>query len=304
MPKKIKIFQVDAFTNQLFTGNPAGVVLGAEVLSDEEMLAIARELNNGDTAFVLPAEGPDHDLRVRFFTPRTESAFVGHSTIAIHYVLSRDNDNHRRLRQKTRAGIVDVDIRGAGLERRVAIRQPAPPLGRELNKREQLAVLDALALSSSDLDPRCEMRVVGGAAGGARTRLLVGVRSAAQLKQLKPDMARLNTLSAQLGTSGHFVFTLDGQVDDCLTLSRMFCPAIGIPEDPVSGNAHGLLGAYLLHLGLLERQGDRAAFTGAQGQFMNRPGRVDVELEFDGGSLDAVWIIGSAAMVFETDVNL
>lgn len=53
MPKSIKVFQVDAFTQTLFTGNPAGVVLGAEVLSDDEMLAIARELNNGDTAFVL-----------------------------------------------------------------------------------------------------------------------------------------------------------------------------------------------------------------------------------------------------------
>ena len=90
MSRTVQVFQVDAFTRQLFTGNPAGVVLGAEVLSDEEMLAIARELNNGDTAFVLPPEADDHDLRVRFFTPRTESAFVGHATIATHYVLSRD----------------------------------------------------------------------------------------------------------------------------------------------------------------------------------------------------------------------
>jgi len=265
------------------------------------MLAIARELNNGDTAFVLPPEGDDHDLRVRFFTPRTESAFVGHATIATHYVLSRDPAPHPgRARQKQKAGRVDVEIRGAGADRRIAVRQPAPPLGRELNERERLAVLDALALSSADLDPRCEMRIVG----GAGNRLLIGVRGSQQLKQMKPDFGRLTTLSAQLGASGHFVFTTESGQPDCLTLSRMFCPAIGIPEDPVSGNAHGLLGAYLLHHGLLERNGDKVEFSGAQGQFQNRPGRVDVELEFEDGRLAGVWIVGSAAMVFETTITL
>lgn len=300
MPRSIKIFQVDAFTQTLFTGNPAGVVLGAEALSDEEMLAIARELNNGDTAFVLPPEGSDHDMRVRFFTPRTESSFVGHATIATQYVLSEVEGAPRRLRQRQKAGLVDVEIRGSGADRRIAVRQPAPVLGRELNERERLAVLDALALSSADLDPRCEMRIVG----SAGNRLLIGVRSVKQLRQLKPDFNRLTTLSAQLGASGHFVFTMESGIEGCLTQSRMFCPAIGVPEDPVSGNAHGLLGAYLLHHGLLQREGNQAKFAGAQGQFMNRPGQVDVELEFDDGNLVGVWIIGSAAMVFETTITL
>ncbi|MFN5011622.1 MAG: PhzF family phenazine biosynthesis isomerase [Gammaproteobacteria bacterium] len=300
MSRSIQVFQVDAFTDRLFTGNPAGVVLGAESLSDEEMLAIARELNNGDTAFVLPADGADHDLRVRFFTPRTESGFVGHATVATHFVLSRLPGAPRRLRQRQKAGLVDVEVRGEGAARRIAVRQSAPPLGRELAERERLAVLDALALSSNDLDPRCEMRIVG----GAGNRLLIGVRGPQQLKAMKPDFTRLSTLSAQLGASGHFVFTLDPQIEGCLVQSRMFCPAMGIPEDPVSGNAHGLLGAYLLHHGLLPRDGDRAVFSGAQGHFVHRPGRVDVELEFEGGALAGVWIIGSAAMVFETAISL
>jgi PhzF family phenazine biosynthesis protein len=300
MTKTVQLCRVDAFTQQLFTGNPASVVLGAEQLSDEEMIAIARELNNGDTAFVLPPEGNDHDMRVRFFTPRTESAFVGHATIATQYVLSEAAGSPRKLRQRQKAGLVDIEIRGEGPGRRIAVRQPAPTLGRELNDRERLAVLDALALSSADLDPRCEMRIVS----SAGNRLLIGVRGTKQLKQLKPDFNRLTTLSAQLGASGHFVFTTDSSVEGCLTQSRMFCPAIGIPEDPVSGNAHGLLGAYLLHHGLLERDGDQACFSGAQGQFQHRPGRVDVELEFDGGALAGVWIIGSATMVFETTIAL
>jgi PhzF family phenazine biosynthesis protein len=300
MSRRIRIFQVDAFTTDRFTGNPAGVVLEADSLSDAEMLAIARELNNADTAFVLKPDGADHDLRVRFFTPRTEAGFVGHATVATHFVLSRDGlvhpTAHGRVRQRQKSGLVDIEVRGEGAARRIAVRQSAPPLGRQLNDRERLAVLDALALSTGDIDTRCPLRIVG----GAGTRLLIGVRGSDQLKQLKPDFSRLTTLSAQLGAAGFFVFTLSHGFANCLTESRMFCPALGIPEDPVSGNAHGLLGAYLAEQGLLPHTGATATFTGAQGHHLHRAGRVDVELEFSAGKLDGVWIVGQAVEIFET----
>jgi len=307
MSRRIRIFQVDAFTADRFTGNPAGVVLDADSLTDAEMLAIARELNNADTAFVLKPDGPDHDLRVRFFTPRTEASFVGHATVATHFVLSREGapavhaqGAGGRLRQRQKSGLVDVEVRGSGDARRIAVRQPAPPLGRQLNDRERLAVLDALALSTGDIDTRCPLRIVG----GAGTRLIIGVRSTEHLKQLKPDYSRLTTLSAQLGAAGFFVFTLSHPFSGCLTESRMFCPALGIPEDPVSGNAHGLLGAYLVDHGLLQHGGTTAKFTGAQGHHLHRAGRVDVELEFSEGKLDGVWIVGQAASIFETEMEM
>jgi PhzF family phenazine biosynthesis protein len=300
MTRKLQVHQVDAFTRNRFTGNPAGVVLTADSLADAEMLAIARELNNADSAFILAPDGPDHDLRVRFFTPRTETGFVGHATVAAHYVLSRDGTAKGRVRQKSRAGIVEVDVRGSGDERRIAIRQPAPPVGRELNDRERLAVLDALALATDDVDTRCPLRIVG----SGSTRLLIAVRSSDALKQLKPDFGRLTTLSAQLGASGFFVFTLAPQVPGCMMESRMFCPALGIPEDPVSGNAHGLLGAYLAKYGLVEPREGRAWFAGAQGHFVNRPGRVEIELEFAADAVAAVWIVGQAVSIFETVIEL
>lgn len=299
MSRSLAVFQVDAFTRQRFTGNPAGVVLGADALSDEEMLAIARELNNADTAFVSAPDSADHALRVRFFTPRTEAAFVAHATVAAHYVMSR-RPGPRRLRQKQKAGIVEVEVRGEGDARRIAIHQSPPPIGRELSSRERLAVLDALALSSGDLDGRCPLLVCG----SASTRLMVGVRGAEQLRQLKPDAARLTTLSAQLGAAGYFVFTLAPQVPDVLTEARMFCPAIGIPEDPVSGNAYGMLGAYLAARGLVERSGDHAQFSGAQGHYLNRPGRVDVELDYENGTVASLRVVGDAVLVFETSLSL
>jgi PhzF family phenazine biosynthesis protein len=303
MSRRIRIFQVDAFTTDRFTGNPAGVVLDADALTDAEMLAIARELNNADTAFVLKPDAADHELRVRFFTPRTEASFVGHATVATHFVLSRDGapalHGRGRVRQRQKSGLVDVEVRGSGAGRRIAVRQPAPPLGRQLNDRERLAVLDALALSTGDIDTRCPLRIVG----GAGTRLMIGVRSTEQLRQLKPDYLRLTTLSAQLGAAGFFVFTLAHALPGCLTESRMFCPALGIPEDPVSGNAHGLLGAYLAEQGLLAHADATAKFTGGQGHHMHRAGRVDVELEFSAGKLDGVWIVGQAVEIFETEMS-
>jgi PhzF family phenazine biosynthesis protein len=300
MTRKIQVHQVDAFTRERFTGNPAGVVLNADGLTEAQMLAIARELNNADTAFILSPESDDHNLRARFFTPRTEAGFVGHATVAAHYVLSRRNEAPRNLRQKSKAGTVDIEIRGTDDERSIAIRQSTPPLGRELNDRERLAVLDALALATDDLDNRCPLRIVG----SSSTRLMICVRTQDALRHLKPDMARLTTLSAQIGASGYFVFTLRHGSTEHLTESRMFCPALGISEDPVSGNAHGLLGVYLAHYGIIQRGDKRTVFRGVQGHAVHRPGRVDVELEFKDGSVEGVWIIGQAVSIFETEITL
>ncbi|HXI68249.1 MAG TPA: PhzF family phenazine biosynthesis isomerase [Steroidobacteraceae bacterium] len=299
MTRKVQVHQVDAFTREPFTGNPTGVVLNADALSEAQMLAIARELNNAETAFILAPDADDHTVRARFFTPRSEAGFVGHATIAAQYVLSRRHDAPRWQRQKSKAGIVDIEVRGSNEERRIAIRRSPPPIGRELNDRERLAVLDALALASESLDTRIPPRIVG----AAGTRLLIGVRGPEPLKQLKPDLARLTTLSAQIGAGGYFVFTLVSNASDHLTEARMFCPALGIAEDPVSGNAHGLLGAYLAWLGLLARNGERARFSGVQGSSLHRPGRVEVELEFAGGELSGVWISGQAVSIFQTEIE-
>jgi PhzF family phenazine biosynthesis protein len=300
MARKIQVHQVDAFTREPFTGNPTGVVLNADVLGEAQMLAIARELNNAETAFVLSPDGDDHSVRARFFTPRSEAGFVGHATVAAQYVLSRRHDAPRWQRQKSKAGIVDIEVRGTGPERRIAIRRSPPTLGRELNDRERLAVLDALALASDNLDPRLPLRIVG----ATGTRLLIGVRGPDPLKHLKPDLQRLTTLSAQIGAAGYFVFALTPDSADHLTESRMFCPALGIAEDPVSGNAHGLLGAYLAHLGILQRNAERAHFSGIQGHSLHRPGRVEVELEYRDGNLAGVWISGQAVSIFETEIEL
>lgn len=294
MSRSVRVFQVDAFTSERFCGNPAGVVLDADGLSDSAMQSLARELNNGDTIFLLSPDGPDHDVRARFFTPRREAAFVGHATLAAHAVLAQLG-LPPRPRQKQSSGIVTVRTQ-PGVPARIAISQPPPPLGRTLTDAELGAILAALSLEPAELDRSCPAMLAG-----PGTRVLLGVASPQSLQRLHPDFGQLTALSAQIGAAGFFLFTLLGSTSERSTEARMFCPAIGIPEDPVSGNAHAMLGVYLLHHGLIMPAA--AGFEGDQGRHMGRPGRVQVWFERDGTGLRSVAICGDATIVFATRLD-
>ena len=302
MSESVHVFQVDAFTTERFSGNPAGVVLDADNLSDTQMQLIARELNNGDTAFLLKPDAPDHDLRVRFFTPRAEAGFVGHATVAAHAVLAQLG--HRPLpRQKQRSGIVQVSVQRTARGERteaanIAIAQPPPRLQSAPPAAALAEALTALGISSAELDQRLPPII----AGDASTRLLLAVNNAATLSRLAPDLSLLAALSTTVGALGYFLYTLNPALPNCHTEARMYCPALGIPEDPVSGNAHGMLGAYLWRQGLLPAGGTH--FVGAQGHFMGRAGSVRIDAQQASGTLTGVTISGHAVVVFETTISL
>jgi PhzF family phenazine biosynthesis protein len=304
MSHSVRVFQVDAFTSQRFCGNPAGVVLDADPLSTEQMQAIARELNNGDTAFVLQPDAEDHDLRVRFFTPRREAAFVGHATLAVHAVRA-SLKLQAGSRQKQSGGIIEVDTVGGVSPARIAFHQQPPRLRRQLESSELALLLEALSLTPAELDRRCPAMIVG----EHSTRVLLGLERGETLAHLRPDLARLTALSSALGAPGFFLFSLAPALADVYSEARMFCPAIGIPEDPVSGNAHALLGAYLMHHTLIDTPrvensaGDTIEFTGAQGHHLGRPGRVGIALNLRQQELESITIVGEAVIVFATTLE-
>jgi PhzF family phenazine biosynthesis protein len=295
------VFRVDAFTRRRFSGNPAVVVLEADDLTSSDMQALACDLHRGDTAFVLQPDGAGHDLKLRFFTATRELPFVGHATVAAHFALGLNGTPRpARTRQLTGAGIIDVEVRGQGAERTIAMTMAPPTLGNTLNESDKASVLDALGLSSADLDPLCPLQVA--LKGG--TRLMIGLQSAQQLDGLRPDLGVLRRLSAHLGSDGYFVFARHGVKDGCLTEARVFCPAIGVDEDPVSGNAHGMLGVYLLAHKLLAPTDGRATFTGLQGRALGRPGRVLVELATQRENVAAVTVVGEAVLVYRTTLEI
>ena len=286
----MRIFQVDAFTDTRFTGNPATVVLDAEGQSDATLLAVAREFSHAEVAFVFAANGPDHDIRLRFFNARKEAPFVGHATVAAHAVLlALGRRGEGICRQHSGTGIIEVTAHATLIE----FRQTIPELDAPLPFKTTLRIAEALRLPATQLHEVMPARI----ARKGSTRLLVPIADARQLDNLAPNNDTLLSIGGELGTEGFFVFALNRNSDQWLTESRMFCPALGIPEDPVSGNAHGMLAAYLWDLGQFGK--NSTAFTGRQGRQMNRPGQVSVKLEVDQGNLVAAHIGGSAVILSE-----
>jgi PhzF family phenazine biosynthesis protein len=286
----LRIFQVDAFTATRFTGNPASVVLDADGQSDSAMMAIAREFPHAETAFVSSATAPDHDVSLRFFNARKEAPFVGHATIAAHAVLlALGRRSSGVCRQRSGTGIIEVTAQNEMIE----FRQSVPDLDAPLPFKTTLRIAEALKIPATHLHEVMPARI----ARKGSTRLLVPVADRESLDNIHPNLETLLTLGTEIGADGFFVFAALRDGERLSTESRMFCPALGIAEDPVSGNAHAMLAAYLWDLGQLGNK--PTAFIGVQGQQMLRPGQVFVRLEVDKGELRAVHIGGSAVIVSE-----
>jgi PhzF family phenazine biosynthesis protein len=290
----MRIFQVDAFTFSRFSGNPATVVLDAAGASDEQFAQMAREFAHAETAFVLPASADDHDVGVRFFNARKEAAFVGHATLAVHHVLlSLGMRDYGEYRQKSRQGIMIVTAERDAERPLFEFRQTAADLDAPLEPEAKLRIAQALGLSNELLHKTLPAVV----ARKGSTRLLLPVASATTLGFIKPNFSTLVELGTELGIEGFFPFVVEQRGETVRTRSRMFCPALGIPEDPVSGNAHAMLATYLWRLSDLRPF--IAQFAGSQGEYVNRAGTVNVRLEVKGTELVAVHIGGHAVTVTE-----
>jgi len=296
----VRIFQVDAFTSERFGGNPATVVLDADGQSDATMASIAREFSHAEVAFVSAATAADHDLRVRFFNARKEAPFVGHATLAAHAVLlALGRRAPGALRQASGTGILEVQaITGAGSPL-FEFRQTAPELDNPLPLKTTLRVAEALRLPATSLDEMMPARI----ARKGSSRLLVPVGNARALEGLAPNFETLLELGRELGAEGFFVFSVNGAkrtvsaAQGMTTESRMFCPALGINEDPASGNAHEMLAAYLCEMGQIGIH--QNGFLGLQGRFMQRPAQIHVRVERERSALVAAHIGGHAVLVSE-----
>ncbi len=288
----MRIFQVDAFTQTRFTGNPAAVLLDADGRSDATFMSIAREFSQAELAVVGAATGADHDIRLRFFNTRKETPFVGHATVATHAVLlAVGRRGEGMIRQHSGTGIIEVRAFRDGP--RIEFRQSIPQLEAPLPLKTTLRVAEALRLPATLMHEVMPARI----AHRGSSRLLLPVADADALSALAPNFETLLALGRELKVDGFFVFAVGRGDDGLFTDSRMFCPALGIPEDPVSGNAHAMLAAYLWDLGQFGET--ETAFIGRQGRQMNRPGEVRVRLELEHGTVIAAHIGGAAVIVSE-----
>lgn len=301
MPKKVIVYQVDSFTKVRFKGNPAGVVPYADGLNDEQMLFIARELNNSETSFLFSPDDNACDGVIRYFTPRKEVPTCGHATIAAMYVKAfEENSNSAVYNYKTKVGVLPFEIIKTDGDYKVIMTQGKIEFEKPFDNELKQRIINALCLSQNDLDERCPLQIVS----TGHSKVMIGIKSRDVLNRLNPNYFELAGISNEIKCNGYFVFTFDSSSRGILTHGRMFAPAIGINEDPVTGNANGPLGAYIVKHKLAEINGDGFSFTGRQGEAINRPGEIEVNVKINNGEPVLVKICGNAIMVFKTEIEV
>jgi PhzF family phenazine biosynthesis protein len=298
--KAYTVYQIDAFTSEKFSGNPAGVITNAQGLSDLAMQRIARELNNSETVFIFPPDDASHDVKLRYFTPTTEVPSCGHATIAAHYARSIENQlGSEIVIQKIGIGILPIDI-VKNDNYTIWMMQGAIEFSEPLATKDRHILLSSLGLTEEEIDEHCPIQVVS----TGHSKVMIGITSIAKLHRLSPNMSMLSNLSKAIGCNGYYVFTFASRLSTILTHGRMFAPAIGISEDPVTGNAIGPLGAYLVKHGLVKHDNSLFSFTGIQGEAIGRVGTVDVKVRIENGEPTQVQIGGTAVIVFKTQIEL
>ena len=301
MTRKYNLYQIDSFTKEKFTGNPAGVITNADGLTSYDMQKIARELNNSETAFIFSSNSSEYDAHVRFFTPTNEVPICGHATIAAHYARAIENElSTSRVYHKTGAGILPVDIVKENGDYKIVMTQGEIEFGTIINGINKEELLAALNIRNSDLLENYKIQIVS----TGHSKVMVGIKSIEILNTLQPDYDALSKLSKIIKCNGYYVFTVNSQDSDILIHGRMFAPAIGINEDPVTGNANGPLGAYLVQHNLIKHNNSLFKFKAKQGEAIKRPGIIEVEVKIEDKKPIEVKICGNAVIIFKSELSL
>ncbi len=301
MVRKYNLYQIDSFTKEKFTGNPAGVITNADGLNDEEMQKIARELNNSETAFIFSSNSSEYDAHIRFFTPRNEVPICGHATIAAHYARAIENNlDTSRVYHKTGAGILPVDVIRENNDYKIVMTQGKIEFGNIIDGMNREKLLTALNIKESDLLEDYKIQIVS----TGHSKVMIGIKSVEKLHSLDPNYDELSKLSKTINCNGYYVFTIDTEDSDILVHGRMFAPAIGINEDPVTGNANGPLGAYLVHYNLVNHDKKSFRFKAKQGEAIKRAGIIEVEVKIENNEPVEVKISGNAVVIFKSELVL
>ena len=244
MDETIPVYQVDAFTDRPFAGNPAAVCLYEDWLPDDVLQSIAAENNLSETAFLVPHLETE-EWELRWMTPRCEVDLCGHATLAAAWVLFEEVQPERsKVVFHTKSGALTVRRRGDGLEMDFPARPPeaAPQVPKAL--AEGLGAVPA------------EVHL-----GGTHNFLCV-FASEADVAALAPDFVRLKEARRSV------IATAPGARSDFV--SRYFAPLVGVDEDPVTGSAHCTLAPYWA-----ERLGKKVL---AARQISARGGDLEVEV--------------------------
>jgi PhzF family phenazine biosynthesis protein len=287
---KQKIYQVDAFTNTPFSGNPAGVTFG-NFLSEGQKQLIAREMNLSETAFL--SESDKADYRLQWFTPAAEVQLCGHATISAIHILNELNlVKNSAVTFDTLSGILKCGIADGKYYMQI------PYFKTEEFSGDKKEILKALGAPESDVDKNIPFILL------ENGYLYIYVKTYSALQKLNPDFKALKKISADKKEFFDItVFSLETVDKDNFAHLRFFAPYYGIDEDPVTGSANGPLMLVLEKLGFLKdfNLNEEITLTFEQGDIINRKGRVAVSYNPKEKSLR---ISGSAVTVIKGEIYL
>ena len=270
----MKYFIIDAFTDQPFGGNPAGVVLldGDTFPTEELMVHIAAELRYSETAFV--RRDSDSEYTVRYFTPKAEVELCGHATIATFAMLHHENGLTGRCLCHTKAGDLAIEVGD-----RVMMQMATPQIVKTIDEPEEIY----RALGVGDHMPALPVMI----ASTGLPDIMIPLRDVAMLQSLKPDMEAITAITRKYEAVSFHVFAFAG--DSYTAHVRDFAPLYDIPEESATGTANAALTHYLQQNGCIPSTGD---FSFLQGEAMGRPSVVATRVTADG----TIYVGGTAAV--------
>lgn len=266
--RDIRVYHVDAFTTEKFGGNAAGVVLDGDLLTEDEMQNIAKELNLPESVFLLPAHDKEADYRVKYFTPTEEVNFCGHATVGLTWLLATELGLAKEktgVVLETKIGNVPVvwhEENDKVID--VEMTQVAPKTRDFMIDLEELS--DMLGISSDRIDPSYPIKL----ANTGNWHLLVPMKTQKDIDQAAPNLAALGKMNKEQNITTTHLYTFH-TTKECDLYTRDFAPGIGIPEDPVTGAANGALAGYLYLEGIISQQ-EITHLNIAQGDAIGRPG--------------------------------
>ena len=289
----VRFLQLDVFADRPGGGNPLGVVIGADHWSDATMQSFAAWVDLVETTFLLAPSEASASYRLRIFTPTREIAFAGHPTIgSAHAALATGlvKLSARGLTQECAAGLLPIRAQGEGAERRLFVQAPAARvLLRGTAAMAQLRPLLA-ATEFGNLEPAL--------VEGGRRWWMAELASEARLRAWRPDHGQIAVLAKDSDSLGLCVFAraADPHCDYQLVV-RAFPAGVGIVEDPASGAANGLIGAYIT---MSDPAGTLAqGYRVSQGREMGRDAVIDIEIDSDA----RVWVGGRTHLVIDGALN-
>lgn len=275
MSPKRRFMQLDVFSRHPLKGNPLAVVLDGDGLDESTMRSFARWTNLSETTFLLKPTQAGADYRLRIFTPQRELPFAGHPSVGTAYAAIEagiiDGRKHALI-QECAAGLLPVRVAGMGGERTIHVQ--APPARVE---RVDAALIDAIGHAIHNTLDDTQIRMVD----NGPHWLLCNLRDAARVRTLQPDLSALADLCTRYKAIGVSVFGHERGSDASMAV-RAFCPADGIPEDPVTGSANAAIMAFLADSGD-DTYGP--SYRASQGREIGRDGYIDVARDPANGAI-------------------